>query len=359
MRLRIRLSRELSQSVHHRLQEAYRRGEIRLIRRIHALLMVIDDGKTVSEVASMLKLGEQTVRDYLCAFIRRGVASLAYKRSPGRPAKLTPSQRKELQTLIAAGPEAAGYSSACWSAVTIQDLILVRFGVTYHPHYLCCLLDQLGFSFQKARFVSDHLDEAARLQWQTETWPALRRQAAEKDALILFGDEASFAQWGSLSYTWARKGEQPTVKTSGKRKGYKVFGLIAFGTGQLFWKAHTGRFDSDSYSTFLTEVLHQTTQPLFLIQDGARYHTSAAMTLFFATHAHRLTKVQLPAYSPDFNPIEKFWKKVKKLATHLKYFPSFDKLTQSVDKTLLALADLPNDILATMTHYCESLGATS
>ena len=42
--------------------------------------------------------------------------------------------------------------------------------------------------------------------------------------LILFEDEASFAQWGSLSYTWARRGQQPEVPTSGKRKGYKVFG---------------------------------------------------------------------------------------------------------------------------------------
>jgi hypothetical protein len=25
-----------------------------------------------------------------------------------------------------------------------------------------------------------------------------------------------------LAYTWAPKGEQPLVKTSGKRKGYKV-----------------------------------------------------------------------------------------------------------------------------------------
>jgi hypothetical protein len=37
--------------------------------------------------------------------------------------------------------------------------------------------------------------------------------------LILFEDEASFAQWGSLSYTWARRGRQPEVPTSGKRKG--------------------------------------------------------------------------------------------------------------------------------------------
>jgi transposase len=357
MRIRITLNRALRQSMMMRLQQAYRSGAIRLIKRIHVLFALIDEGKAVKEVAEFFTLGEQTVRDYFNEFCRRGVASLSYTRPPGRPAKLTKSQRKELKELIEAGAEAAGYSSACWSAVMIQDLILVRFEVTYHPHYICMLLDQMGFSFQKARFVSDHLDEAARLHWRGKLWPQIRQLAKTKNALILFGDEASFAQWGSLSYTWAPKGQQPTVKTSGKRKAYKVFGLIALGTGQLFWKAHTGRFNSDSYAAFLTEVLDQTHQHLILIQDGARYHTSTAMQLFFAQQATRLSVFQLPAYSPDFNPIEKFWKNVKKEASHLKYFPTFDKLVSAVDQTLLTFSQLPSAILSVMASYCEALGA--
>jgi hypothetical protein len=31
-----------------------------------------------------------------------------------------------------------------------------------------------------------------------------------------------------LSYTWARRGRQPEVPTSGRRKGYKVFGAIEY-----------------------------------------------------------------------------------------------------------------------------------
>jgi hypothetical protein len=239
----------------------------------------------------------------------------------------------------------------------IQHLIGQHFGVAYHPHYVCALLDQLGFSFQKARFASDHLNEAARHTWESETWPAIVRLAKAKKALILFGDEASFAQWGSLSYTWAPKGEQPIVKTCGKRKSYKVFGLIDFFSGQLFWQHASGRFNSHSYQAFLTAVLHQTQQHLILIQDGARYHTSQPMQDFFATHADRLTKFQLPSYSPDFNPIEFLWKKVKKQATHLKYFPTFDDLTTAVDDALTYFARLPHAILALMGRYCESLGA--
>ena len=144
--------------------------------------------------------------------------------------------------------------------------------------------------------------------------------------------------------------------TSGIRKAYKVFGLIDYFSGRLFSKAHTGRFNSESYAAFLLDVLAQTTKPIFVIQDGARYHTSKAMEEFFAAHATRLTQVQLPAYSPDFNPIEYLWKKVKKMATHLKHFPKFTRLQAEVDKALLHFAQTPHEIMALMTRYCESLG---
>ena len=352
----LRLTPLLRQQLYRRLHQAYASGSLRLIKRSH-VLCAIAEGMTVHDVATMLAVGEQTVRDYLNRFLWQGVASLVYKRPPGRPAKLTKTQRKALATLINAGPQAVGYASGCWSATMIQDLIQRQFGVEYHPHYLCTLLHNLGFSYQKARFVSDHLDEAKRLEWRQRTWPTVLRRARQRKALLLFGDEASFAQWGSLSYTWAPTGHQPAVPTSGIRKAYKVFGLIDYFSGRFFYKAQTGRFNSESYAAFLLDVLRQTTQHVFVIQDGARYHTSKAMTQFFEAHAKRLTKVQLPAYSPDFNPIEYLWKKVKKLATHLKYFPEFTLLQAEVDKALLHLAQTPQEIMTLMTRYCDSLGA--
>lgn len=63
--------------------------------------------------------------------------------------------------------------------------------------YGCTLLHNVGFSFHKARFVSDHLDAAKRLAWLQATWPAILRAAKRCKGLLLFEDEASFAQWGS------------------------------------------------------------------------------------------------------------------------------------------------------------------
>ena len=80
---------------------------------------------------------------------------------------------------------------------------------------------------------------------------------------------------------------------------------------------------------------------------------------FFAAHADRLTRYQLPSYSPDFNPIEYLWRNVKKAATHLKYFADFAELKQKVDQTMQQLATLPEEILGLMGRYCESLGTAA
>jgi transposase len=355
MSFTLQLSSFTRKQLYRRLQQAYASGSLKLIKRIHVLL-ALAQGQSVSDVAEMLSLGEQTVRDYRNQYLFKGMASLVYKAPPGRPSKLTKAQRQQLAQWIKASPQDSGYTSGCGHTPMIQDLIQRHFGVVYHPPYIATLLKNMGFSYQKARFVSDHLNEAKRLAWRQTRWPKILCQAKQQNALLLFGDEASFAQWGSLSYTWALRGQQPEVPTSGKRKAYKVFGLIDYFSGRFFYKAHTGRFNSQSYADFLLDVLRQTTRPVVVIQDGARYHTSKAMQAFFEAHTDRLTIEQLPAYSPDFNPIEHLWKKVKKEATHLKHFPEFTDLQQEVDRALLHFAQTPSEITVLMARYCEKLG---
>ncbi len=355
MSFTLHLSAFTRKQLYRRLQQAYASGSLQLVKRIHALL-ALAQGQSVSDVAEMRARGAQTVRDYRHQYLCKGMASLVDKAPPGRPSKLTKTQRQQLAEWIKASPQDVGYTSGCWNTPMIQDLIQRHFGVAYHPHSIATLLKKMGFSYQKARFVSDHLNEAKRLEWRHTRWPKMLRQAKQRKALLLFGDEASFAQWGSLSYTWAPKGQQPEVPTSGKRKAYKVFGLIDYFSGQLFYKAHAGRFNSESYKAFLLDVLSQTTQHGVVIHDGARYHTSKAMKVFFETHAERLTIEQLPAYSPDFNPIEHLWKKVKKEATHLKHFPEFTDLQYEVDRALLHCAQTPREITVLMARYCEKLG---
>ncbi len=66
--------------------------------------------------------------------------------------------------------------------------------------------------------------------------------------------------------------------------------------------------------------------------DGAPYHGSQVVKEFVESHSERISIERLPAFSPDFNPIEKLWKNTKKEATHCKYFETFEELRESVFK---------------------------
>lgn len=342
---RFTISTYYRKEVEKQLKAAQPVGNLRQVKYLLAILAVMD-GQPFDQVAQCLRVHEKTVAEWVRLFCCYGVKGAPHKKSSGRKAKLTPSQKAELAQLIDAGPVKAGFTGAGWRSPMIQELIFERFGVYYNIFYIAQLLKSLGFSWQKAAFVSDHLDEAKRREWRATTWPKALRLARAQGALLLFGDEASFPQWGTLSYTWARRGHQPKVKTSGKRKGYKVLGLIDYFSGRFFYQGQEGRLDTAAYLAFLTRVLAQTSQPLVLIQDGARYHTSKAAQAFFAQQAARLTVFQLPGYSPDYNPIEKLWKKVKNQDTHLHYFPTFEALTDRVEQALLKFANAPQEILA-------------
>ena len=356
MCIRIQLSRTTVKDLHSCLQHAYQRDDVRLVRRTTVLLDLLVHQVPVEVLSQRWGLSASCLYQWRQAFMLRGMDSLVYQHGGGRRPKLTPNQKKRLVALIEAGPLVVGFETACWNAVLLRVLIWREFGVLYNRHYVCTLLHNLGFSFQKARFVSDHLDEARRQAWRCETWPTILRAAKRHKGLILFEDEASFAQWGSLSYTWARRGHQPEVPTSGKRKGYKVLGAIEYFSGRLFYQGIEGRFTSESYQAFLTMIMGQTTEHLFLIHDGARYHTSKSTQEFLAAHAARITGHPLPSYSPDYNPIEYLWKKTKQRATHNKYFKEFIALTVSVDKALAYFATHPETVFGLFGRYCEESG---
>ena len=335
MALSITLTRATVKALQQTALAASQAGDHAAVRRCLAL---VDYAATrcVATVATTVGVHVDSVYTWLQTVLVAGVAGLRSAPKPGRPTKLSGAQKARLRALLLAGPEAAGYSTGGWHSPLVAALIEREFGVRYAVGYLPALLRGMGFSYQKARFISDHLNEALRQQWLTETWPQIVATAQAQGALLLFGDEASFAQWGSLGYTWAAGGQQPTVLTTGRRKGYKVWGLVEWFSGQIFWAGQAERLTGTGYCAFLDGILARTTQFVVVIQDGARYHTSKEVQAWQAARATRLTVYQLPSYSPDYNPIEHLGREVK-AGTHNAYFATFDALIARVETRLAEL----------------------
>jgi transposase len=203
--MKVRCGSERIKALEQARRPALQEGNLRVVRRT-SVLLAVGAGRTVGEVAAGWGVCPASVYHWVAACILGGAASLRYGCSPGRPSTLTPSQQRRLVDLLDAGPLAAGYPTGCGSAALIQDLSYRAFGHRYNRPYLATCLRNLGCSYQQARCVSDHLDPEQRRRWRDETWPAIRAEARRRGALLLCGDEARFAHWGSLAYTWRAPG---------------------------------------------------------------------------------------------------------------------------------------------------------
>ena len=417
-------SKKIVDQLQENISIAMRLSNMRLLRLSQALLW-FSNGMGVREIANLLGVCEKTIFNWLKTFMHKGIGWLVgqHYQGRGRKEKLTKEQQKKLVSLIKKGPEANGFHCGIWNTAMIAEVIRLKFGVKYNLNYLSSLLKKLGFSYQKACFVTDRQDEEKyqleREKWLSETLPAIMKKAKEENSVVLFGDEVSFAMWGSLARTWAPIGEQPTVKTTGIRKGLKIFGAIELGGGdfqyresfayelkpkslkllkeaglpqellvilkslkgeryqtqKLFIEAlhvlvepslvdqykslilqHTeisGRFNGQTYVEFLTQLLVHYKGKIILIEDGAPYHGSAVVKDFKLANKERLTVERLPAFSPDFNPIEKLWKNTKRDSTHMKYFESFEDLHSSVVHTFNTYMQDASKVICVMKKMRE------
>jgi transposase len=77
---------------------------------------------------------------------------------------------------------------------------------------------------------------------------------------------------------------------------------------------------------------HKYSEVVFLI-DNAPWHPGAVVKQALADNPHVKLK-RLPGYSPQVNPIERFWKKLRRRATHNRLFDRLADLEKSLRASL-------------------------
>jgi transposase len=361
--MKLKVSKETIEKLKKELLTAQRLNNLRLYRIVKSLLL-ISEGVPLEKIAKMSDVSVRTIFEWLSRFMWERFSWLGWMhyKGRGRRQKISGEQKKKLYRIVADGPEKYGFDCGIWNSVMILTVIEKEFGVTYNPRYISSLLRSIGLSYQKAKFVSDREDDEKhrrkRAEWENKVWPEILKKSEETGGKIMFTDEVSFAQWGSLARTWAPKGKQPTVKTCGKRKGLKMFGAIGFEDGDFAYMECDGRFNGDSYMKFLKHILNGYSCPVFLIEDGAPYHgrKDVKESEESMEKKGRLFVYRLPSYSPDKNPIEKLWKNTKRDVTHLKYFATFEELRSSVIKAFKKYLEDATKIICVMKKLRTQAG---
>ena len=132
---RLTLCPALRQALQRKLTAAATPGELRLVNWMLALFAVVQAQDT-AQAATVFQLSVAQVERWVYQFLVYGLPGVAFKKPSGRPAKLPPTPKAELQERLKAGPPACGFSGGCWRTPLLQALRQAPFGVTYNVFYL-------------------------------------------------------------------------------------------------------------------------------------------------------------------------------------------------------------------------------
>jgi transposase len=182
----------------------------------------------------------------------------------------------------------------------------------------------------------------------------LRKDFCEqiRDAATTIAEHLKFidelgAHWGMTRlFGRAAPGQRVVEATSGySGEHYTVVATLGLKGVTAPWIIE-GAMNGIAFETYVEQVLLPTLQPGDLVvMDNLSAHKSAAIRSSIETRGAQLQ--WLPPYSPDLNPIELCWAKVKTVLRSLKA-RTFDALVDALADALSTIN--PADVIAWFAH---------
>ena len=171
-------------------------------------------------------------------------------------------------------------------------------------------------------------------------------------SVVVFEDEASFWQDGSLHRTWSRVGVQPRVDTYGARETAHVFGAISLDTAKFTFR-FADVFNGATFFEFLRQlVARYDGRKVFLIIDNGPCHTlDDAGQQWLKENLCRIELHRLPPYSPEFNPTEGVWKATRRWTTHNRFYATRQDRDAALRSTFKRFQRSPHLIAAHVARF--------
>ena len=145
---------------------------------------------------------------------------------------------------------------------------------------------------------------------------------------LVYIDESGIDKFISREYGWAIKGQKVYGDVSGKRYARESF-IAGLNNGKIIAPfCYKGKCNTNSFNFWVSNYLVPALLPgQIVIMDNATFHKSELTKSLIEQANCKL--VFLPAYSPDLNPIEKFWANLKNKIK--KIISNFSTLADAVD----------------------------
>ncbi len=277
------------------------------------------------------------------------------RKHTGRPPVITREQADELEAFVT--------SSRATRRMTYKNLADHFRWEEIGPYAIQLALQKRGYHRRIAlrKPPLSVASKAIRLQWAHEH----RYWTEDQWWKILWSDE-TWVHGGTHRKTWVTRkaGEELNttclVDKEQRRAGWMFWGCFSGSTKgpHCFWEKDWGTIGSATYCAHILPLIHGwlTWFPsLVLMQDNAPGH-SARATLDEMTE-RGIYPIFWPAFSPDLNPIETIWNRMKDwLAKHYPEKMSYDQLRVAVKAAWEAIPDEEMaDLVREMGERCQAV----
>lgn len=180
---------------------------------------------------------------------------------------------------------------------------------------------------------------------RVESWQTLGKV---KLTDLVFVDEAGVNLGMCRRYARSRPGTRAYGKRPDARgKNVTMIGGVSL-QGFMASLTFQGGTDTQAFQTYVTEVLVPNLWAgACVVMDNFSSHKVAGIKPAIEAVGARL--VYLPPYSPEFNPIENCWSKVKEYLRS-KATPTYEELDQAITEAFNAVTT--KDMIGWFTHCC-------
>ena len=278
--------------------------------------------------------------------------------TPAAPPALNSRQQADLKAAVQAPPAAVGIDLADWNWKVVRAFVQRQFGSTLSRSSCLNYLHRLDFVLKRPKKRLLRADAERRTAF-VEQYVQLLAQAEATGAQIFFVDEAHFRADADLRGKWVRRGHPALVDSTSPRWGEKAsyYSAVCLETGEV------ERMELESTSTaatsvrFLQQLRAQHAEPLMIIWDNGPAHRGEALRTYLATPDLRLQLVNLPAYSPDFNPDEAIWKWARAEVTANTCLGTKAKVQAEMARFFDGLADRVGEVQSRCRSALQELAA--
>jgi transposase len=274
-----------------------RRSSIRL-NAIRPLLLGVPR-KTVCEIFCRT---DRSIRLWIELFNRGGIDALITRVKPGRPRKVKLQRVRDILVPILDNPKEA--RQVHWTGVKLHGYLKDKLKIDLGYSSVVRWIHELDYHLRVPRRWSVKQDQDARKAFVKE----LETLCAEPNTRIWFQDESGVEGDPRPRRRWVKPGIPRKVPYRGDHIRQSIVGAVEPESGQLFSLIVDG-VDTDVFQLFLDQLAQASCKEegvrQVMIMDNASWHKTTRLNW------HHFEPKYLPAYSPDFNPIERLWLRLK------------------------------------------------